>query len=104
MQDIADGTLNMLMSLYRELLPSLGGYLTSKTHIHRARTELFLQEAARREPLYFEQRAADEQESAYAGKGYRDHYYEVSAECDYSIFYSAIFSFPQLFPHDKTLF
>jgi len=76
-QDIADGSLNMLMNLYRELLPSLGGYLTSKTHIHRARLELFLQEAARREPLYFEQRAAEEQESAYAGKGYRDHYYEV---------------------------
>jgi len=70
--------LNMMMSMYRELLPSLGGYLTSKTHIHRARVELFLQELARREPLYFEQRAADEQESAYADAGYRDHYYEVN--------------------------
>ena len=68
----------MMMSMYRELLPSLGGYLTSKTHIHRARVELFLQELARREPLYFEQRAVDEQESAYADAGYRDHYYEVS--------------------------
>ena len=58
--DIADGSLNLMMNVYRDLLPALGGYLTQKASIHLPRTELFLQEIGRREPLYFQQRATDE--------------------------------------------
>jgi 5'-3' exonuclease len=76
-QDIADGSMNMMMNIYRDLLPSLGGYLTDKNRIHRARLELFVQELARREPLYFEHRAIEDQTSEYAGPQYRDFYYEV---------------------------
>ena len=28
--DIADGSLNLMMNVYRDLLPSMGGYLTDK--------------------------------------------------------------------------
>ena len=69
--------MNMMMNIYRDLLPSLGGYLTDKNRIHRARLELFVQELARREPLYFEHRAIEDQTSEYAGPQYRDFYYEV---------------------------
>jgi hypothetical protein len=44
------------------------------------RLELLLQELSRREPLYFEQRAVEEQVPEYMDNSkYRDHYYEVSA-------------------------
>jgi hypothetical protein len=66
-----------MMTTYRDLLPRLGGYLSHKHSLHLPRVELFLQELARRETLYFEQRGADEQEPLYAGPGYRDHYYKV---------------------------
>lgn len=48
-----------------------------KERIHLPRVELFLQEIARREPLYFQQRAIEEQDDAYAGDDYRKHYYKV---------------------------
>ena len=76
-QDIADGSLNLMMNVYRDMLPALGGYLTDKAAIHLPRLELFVQEISRREPLYFEQRAVDDKDPGYAGEGYRDHYYQV---------------------------
>jgi hypothetical protein len=42
-----------------------------------ARVELFVQEIARREPLYFQQRAIDEKDDDYASVNYKDHYYKV---------------------------
>lgn len=76
--DIADGSLNLMMNVYRDILPSLGGYLTDKSSIHLPRLELFLQEVARREPLYFQQRAVDEKDDSYASDGYKAYYYQVS--------------------------
>lgn len=58
--DIADGALNMMLHVYRDMLPRLGGYLTDKAKIHLCRLELFLREIARREPLYFQYRAKEE--------------------------------------------
>jgi hypothetical protein len=72
-----------MMNTYRDILPGLGGYLTQKNSLHLPRVELFLQELARREPLYFQQRAMDEKEPAYAGLGYRDFYYQV--RCSYDV-------------------
>ena len=40
--------------------------------IHLPRTELFLQEIGRREPLYFQQRATDEKDLKYADDGYAE--------------------------------
>ena len=75
--DIADGSLNLMMNIYRDIMPKLGGYLTNKDQLHLPRIELFLQEIARREPLYFQQRAIDEKDELYAGDDYRAHYYKV---------------------------
>lgn len=69
----------MMMNTYRDILPRIGGYLTDKTAMHLPRVELFLQEVARREALYFEQRAVDDKEKEFGGEGYRSHYYEVPA-------------------------
>ncbi len=74
--DIADGSLNLMMNVYRDIMPSLGGYLTDKSQIHMPRVELFIQEIGRREPLYFQQRATDEKEPRYAEDGYKEFYYQ----------------------------
>jgi 5'-3' exonuclease len=66
----------------RDILPHIGGYLSDKTQIHLPRIELFLQEMARREPLYFQQRSIDEKDEGYADAGYRDHYYKVHTDAD----------------------
>ena len=63
------------------LLCSVGGYLTRRDSIQLPRVELFIQEIARREPLYFQQRAIDEKDPGYSAAGYRDHYYKV-CQCD----------------------
>jgi len=75
--DIADGSLNLMMNTYQDMLPIMGGYLTKKTEIHLSRVELFLQEIARREPLYFQQRATEEKDKNYADDNYNEHYYKV---------------------------
>lgn len=75
--DISDGSLNLMMNVYRDMLPDLGGYLTDKAKIHLPRVELFMQEIGRREPLYFQQRATDEKDFQYADDGYKDHYYKT---------------------------
>lgn len=77
--DIADGALNLMMLTYRDMFVTLGGYLTNKNAIHLPRLELFLQELARREPLYFQQRSFEEQIKAYGNKStYGEYYYNVS--------------------------
>jgi len=62
--DIADGSLNMMMNAYKDMLPALGGYLTDKTKIHLPRLELFFAELAKYEPHYFERRAMEVSASA----------------------------------------
>lgn len=62
--DIADGSLNMMMNAYKDMLPSMGGYLTDKTKIHLPRLELFFAELAKYEPHYFERRANEVSGSA----------------------------------------
>ena len=42
--DIADNALNRMFDIYKELLPSLGGYLTDCGTIHLARVEHFIQQ------------------------------------------------------------
>ena len=66
-----------MMNTYRDILPELGGYLTNKAEIHLPRTEAFLQEVGRREPLYFQQRSIDEKDPLYAGDNYRERYYQL---------------------------
>lgn len=94
--DIADGSLSLMMNIYKDIIPSLNGYLTDKNRMQLYRVELFIQEVARREPLYFQQRAIDEKDVnvcqlivtcpmhaftydclQYAGDGYKEHYYKT---------------------------
>jgi 5'-3' exoribonuclease 1 len=76
-QDLAEGALDFVMKVYKELFPVMGGYLTEKNKIHLPRLELFMQELSRREPLYFQQRSVEEDEREYATPAYKDHYYMV---------------------------
>ena len=75
--DIADGCMHMLMTIYQTLLPRLGGYVTDRTAVHLPRLEMIIAEFARREPLYFEQRATDDYVPEYATDEYKEHYYKV---------------------------
>lgn len=83
--DISDGSLNMLMDTYRQMLPALRGHLTNGEKIHLPRLELFLQEIARREPLYFEQRAADDHEPTYGTADYKACYYQNKLEIEHLV-------------------
>lgn len=75
--DIADGALNMMMAVYRDMLPMLGGYLTDKSRIHLCRLELYMREISKREPLYFQFRAKEEKNLAWASPSYKDYYYKI---------------------------
>jgi 5'-3' exonuclease len=85
LQDIADGSLNLLMNVYNRMIMKLGGYLTNKSAVHLPRLELFIQEVARREPLYFQQRAEDDDEPAYANDTYKECYYRVHSRSSVKI-------------------
>jgi 5'-3' exonuclease len=66
------------MKVYKQVFPKMGGYLTNKNMIHLPRLEMFIQELARREPLYFQQRAIEDDEREFASE-YKSHYYKVWA-------------------------
>lgn len=74
-----DGSLTHMMEVYRDMIPTLKGYLTKETAIHLPRVEYFIQEIARREALYFQQRAITDKEPDYATEKYKEVYYKVSS-------------------------
>lgn len=70
----------MMMDVYRDLFSTssqLQGHLTQQEALHLPRIELFIQEVARREPLYFQHRAVEDKDPGYQGANYKDHYYKV---------------------------
>jgi 5'-3' exoribonuclease 1 len=75
--DIADGSMEMIMDTYHNLLPTLGGYVTDKGSIHLNRLELIFAELARREPLYFQHRAIHEEIPEFETETYKTYYYLV---------------------------
>jgi 5'-3' exonuclease len=90
--DIENGSINFMMSMYQELMPIMGGYLTDKAKIHLPRLELFLQYISSREPLYFEQRGTDEQNNAYKNASqYRRQYYMVFDFYDLFLIFSLFY-------------
>ena len=40
--DIAEGALDKIFAMYKELLPSLGGYLTHAGQLHKGRLQILL--------------------------------------------------------------
>ena len=55
--DIAEGALDSIFRLYKQLLPQMGGYLTHAGELNRPRLELLLAELAALEQQTLEQRA-----------------------------------------------
>ena len=55
--DIAEGALDKLFGIYKQLLPSMGGYLTHAGELNRARLEMVLHQLAALELDTLEQRA-----------------------------------------------
>lgn len=55
--DIAEGALDKLFAIYKDLLPSMGGYLTHAGQLHRGRLEMILHRLADLELETLEQRA-----------------------------------------------
>jgi 5'-3' exoribonuclease 1 len=60
--DINEGSLDSMFDLYRQLLPSLGGYLTYAGELHRGRLEVFMKALADQEADVLEARAQDTEE------------------------------------------
>ena len=74
--EIVDGSLDLMMASYRELLPVMKGYVTDKEKLHLPRLELLLRSLAAYEPTYFARRGALEKVPEYEDpKLYADHYY-----------------------------
>ena len=81
--DIADGSLNLMMTTYKDMLPRLGGYLTDKTRIHLPRLELFMRELSRYEPPYWRRRGEEENDPVLTDRErYADHYYRTKLGWD----------------------
>lgn len=55
--DIAEGALDKLFAIYKELLPSMEGYLNHAGELHRGRLEMILHRLAALELDTLEQRA-----------------------------------------------
>lgn len=55
--DIAEGALDKLFAIYKQLLPRMGGYLTHAGELHRGRLEMVLHQLAALELETLEQRA-----------------------------------------------
>lgn len=55
--DIAEGALDKLFAIYKQLLPGMGGYLTHAGELNRSRLEMVLHQLAALELETLEQRA-----------------------------------------------
>lgn len=73
--DIAEGAINIMFRIYKEMLPSWGGYLTQGHKLHPDRLESFLKRIAASEPQYFEHRANTDNVEEYKTPAYRRMYY-----------------------------
>ncbi|KIZ04867.1 5'-3' exoribonuclease 1, partial [Monoraphidium neglectum] len=57
--DIAEGGLNKLITMYKDALPQLGGYLTDAGDLHHGRLEVLLRQLAELEMATLQERAED---------------------------------------------
>ena len=56
--DIGEGALDKLFSIYKALLPGMGGYLTEAGSLHKGRLQMVLNQMAELEQETLEERAA----------------------------------------------
>lgn len=73
--DIADGAINLLFRIYKEMLPGWGGYLTQRHRLHPDRLESFLEKISQSESQYFEHRSFSDNIKEYKTREYRREYY-----------------------------
>lgn len=74
--DIADGALNLMFRIYKELVLKWRGYLTQDHRLHPDRLEEFLSIVGKSEKVYFENRAFDDGIPEYRTEEYRRAYYK----------------------------
>jgi len=62
--DIAEGALDMLSQIYRDILPHLDGYLTGNGRVNVGNLKVLMRKLAEKEETILKQRAQDAQEAA----------------------------------------
>lgn len=80
--DIAEGAINIMFRVYKELLPTWGGYITLGHKLHHDRLESFLAKLSQSEPDYFDNRAFSDNIAAYKTPAYRREYYKQKFKFD----------------------
>lgn len=73
--DIAEGAINLMFRIYKDMLPGWGGYITQRHRVHPDRLESFLARIAQSESQYFEHRAFSDDVPEYKSPAYRRQYY-----------------------------
>eukprot|EP00187_Rhodella_violacea_P010069 CAMPEP_0174894908 /NCGR_PEP_ID=MMETSP0167-20121228/9426_1 /TAXON_ID=38298 /ORGANISM="Rhodella maculata, Strain CCMP736" /LENGTH=532 /DNA_ID=CAMNT_0016134109 /DNA_START=135 /DNA_END=1730 /DNA_ORIENTATION=+ len=80
--DIAEGALNLMFRVYKDLLPQWGGYLTKVTRLHPERLEEFIAAISKSERAYFEARGLEEGEKGFTSPDYAAYYYKKKLDID----------------------
>ena len=66
-----------MMDIYRDIMPTMRGYLTNACDFHLPRVELYILEISRRKALYFQRRSINDKEPEYATERYKEFYNKV---------------------------
>ena len=74
---IDSGALSLMLNVYTDLLPKMGGYLTKGEKIHPQRFQAFMDLLMTHEKAYFESRAVEEGEKRWAQDNYDEYYYKT---------------------------
>ena len=98
--DIADGTLNILLHLYKRVLPYLGGYLTETGKIHGDRLEYFLAKLATLEVEVLRAKKEEASKASSSRRGQRNGRGKVLANVDLDVLFQIRFDKQKPFlPH-----
>ncbi len=73
--DIAEGAINVMFRVYKDMLPAWGDYLTDRHRLHHDRLQSFLKRVGDGEQNYFELRARTDDIPEYKDERYRRAYY-----------------------------
>lgn len=80
--DISEGAINIMFRIYKDMLPTWGGYLTDRHRLHPDRLETFLARISHSEKPYFERRAHTDGIEQYRTSEYRRQYYKEKFNFD----------------------
>jgi len=77
---IDSGALSLMLNIYTDSLPKMGGYLTKGEKIHPGRFQMFMDQIMQHEKSYFESRAVEEGENKWSKDNYDEFYYSNKLE------------------------